>query len=84
MGKGMSYHQIPLALPAYVHGIQKIIVLQIICKMSPTLPQIIKSCGMENDHDTFKSTLSRFNTTLHSVRCQIDSFFVTHSLFVNL
>lgn len=56
---------------------------QFICKMSPTLPQIIKSCGMENDLDTFKSTLSRFNTTLHSVRGQIDSFFVTHGLFLN-
>lgn len=55
-----------------------------ICKMSPTLPQIIKSLGMENDHDTFKSTLSRYNTTLHAVRCQIDNFFVSHSLFLNL
>lgn len=51
--------------------------------MSPTLPQIIKSLEMENDLETFKSTLASFNTTLHSVRCQIDSFFVAHNLFID-
>ncbi|CAH0720708.1 unnamed protein product, partial [Brenthis ino] len=46
----------------------------IICKMSPTLPQIIKSLEMESDLETFKSTLASFNTTLHSFCTKVLNF----------
>ncbi|XP_072943539.1 glycolipid transfer protein [Epargyreus clarus] len=46
----------------------------IICKMSPTFPQITKSLEVENEIKSFESILTNFNVTLHLVRCKIDDF----------
>ncbi|CAG5012521.1 unnamed protein product [Parnassius apollo] len=54
-----------------------------ICKMSPTLPQILKAFEVEDNIKAFESKLSNFNVTLHLVRCKIDNFFRDHNLFNN-
>nr|UAX26440.1 glycolipid transfer protein [Galleria mellonella] len=51
-----------------------------ICKMSPTLPQILKSLDVD-DVKSFETKLLHFNITLHLVRCKIDNFFKDHNMF---
>ncbi|XP_050345057.1 glycolipid transfer protein [Nymphalis io] len=54
----------------------------LICKMSPTLPQILKSFEVENDVSGFETRLTTFNKTLHIVRLKIDDFFKDQNMFV--
>ncbi|XP_039746894.1 glycolipid transfer protein [Pararge aegeria] len=51
----------------------------LICKMSPTLPQIMESFEVENN-EAFEARLVSFNTTLYSVRRKIDDFFKEHNM----
>ncbi|XP_045784815.1 glycolipid transfer protein isoform X1 [Maniola jurtina] len=51
----------------------------LICKMSPTLPQIMKSFEIENS-DAFEMRLISFNATLNPVRSKIDDFFKEHNM----
>ncbi|XP_013182092.1 PREDICTED: glycolipid transfer protein [Papilio xuthus] len=53
------------------------------CRMAPTLPQIIKSFEVENNINIFESKLSIFNEALHLVRWEIDKFFENNNLFTN-
>lgn len=53
------------------------------CKMAPTLPQILKSFEIENNINAFESRLSNFNEALHLVRWEIDKFFENNNLFTN-
>ncbi|XP_026494909.2 glycolipid transfer protein [Vanessa tameamea] len=54
----------------------------LICKMSPTLPQILKSLEVEHDISGFETRLTSFNKTLHIVRSKIDTFFKDQNMFV--
>ncbi|XP_047528006.1 glycolipid transfer protein [Vanessa atalanta] len=54
----------------------------LICKMSPTLPQILKSLEVEDDISGFETRLTSFNKTLHIVRSKIDTFFKDQNMFV--
>lgn len=47
--------------------------------MSPTLPQVMKSFGVD-DIQAFERKLASFNITLHLVRCKIDDFFKDNNL----
>ncbi|VVC92466.1 unnamed protein product [Leptidea sinapis] len=51
----------------------------VICKLSPSYTQILKSFGSENDLEAFEAHLSKFNSTLHQVRSKIDEFFVDNN-----
>ncbi|XP_068629832.1 glycolipid transfer protein [Battus philenor] len=53
------------------------------CKMSPTMPQILKSFQVDNNVKGFEARLSNFNETIHLVRCEIDNFFNNNNLFYN-
>ncbi|XP_045542702.1 glycolipid transfer protein [Papilio machaon] len=53
------------------------------CKMAPTLPQILKSFEVENNINVFESKLAIFNEALHLVRWEIDKFFEDNNLFTN-
>ncbi|XP_030024743.1 glycolipid transfer protein [Manduca sexta] len=52
----------------------------VICKMRPTLPQVMK-CFEVEDVKIFQIKLASFNITLHLVRCKIDDFFRDNNLF---
>ncbi|XP_028172633.1 glycolipid transfer protein [Ostrinia furnacalis] len=52
-----------------------------ICKMSPSLLQLLKSLEVDSDMKTFETKLVQFNITLHLNRCKIDDFFKDHQLF---
>ncbi|XP_026742873.1 glycolipid transfer protein [Trichoplusia ni] len=52
-----------------------------ICKMSPSLPQIMKSFEIENKVKEFEMKLEKFNIALNLVRCKIDEFFRDNNLF---
>lgn len=54
---------------------------QIICKMSPTLPQILKSFEAEQNLKQFEQDLATFNIKLHIIRCKIDDFFKELNIF---
>lgn len=54
---------------------------QLICKMSPSLLQILKAFEVEDDLKLFETSLVKFNITLHLNRCKIDDFFKDHQLF---
>ncbi|XP_059054235.1 glycolipid transfer protein [Achroia grisella] len=58
-------------------------IFALICKMSPTLPQIMKSLDVD-DVKSFETKLLNFNITLHLVRCKIDDFFKDHNMFVEV
>ncbi|XP_023950381.1 glycolipid transfer protein isoform X2 [Bicyclus anynana] len=51
----------------------------LICKVSPTLPQIMKSFEVENN-EAFETRLVSFHTTLKSVRSKIDDFIQNHNI----
>ncbi|KAL0841947.1 hypothetical protein ABMA28_014175 [Loxostege sticticalis] len=53
----------------------------LICKMSPSLLQILKAFEVEDDLKLFETSLVKFNITLHLNRCKIDDFFKDHQLF---
>ncbi|CAH0701902.1 unnamed protein product [Spodoptera exigua] len=58
-------------------------IFSFICKMSPTLPQVIKSFEMDNDMKGFETKIESFQKTLHLVRHKIDEFFTENNLFTD-
>lgn len=55
---------------------------QLICKMSPTFPQITKSLEVNDDMKSFETILTNFNVTLNLTRCKIDDFMSDNNLDV--
>ncbi|KAL4714071.1 hypothetical protein ACJJTC_008425 [Scirpophaga incertulas] len=53
----------------------------LICRMSPSLPQIMKYLEVDNDVDAFKSRLADYNMKLHVVRCKIEDFYLQNNFF---
>ncbi|CAH0692454.1 unnamed protein product [Chilo suppressalis] len=53
----------------------------LICKMSPTYSQIMKSLEVDKDVRGFELRLTSFNNKLHLVRYKIDDCFKEHNLF---
>ncbi|XP_075969407.1 glycolipid transfer protein-like [Anticarsia gemmatalis] len=48
----------------------------IICKMSPNMPQIMRSLNVnQNNVKEFETSLESFSISLHLVRCKTDDFF---------
>ncbi|XP_049866662.1 glycolipid transfer protein [Pectinophora gossypiella] len=52
-----------------------------ICKMAPTLRQMLKAIEAEGDLKIFTETLTTYNIKLHLIRCKIDDFVKENSLF---
>ncbi|CAK1552150.1 unnamed protein product [Leptosia nina] len=61
-------------------AVQKL--FMVICRLSPTFPQILTSLGLENV-EQFETKMTHFNESLHTVRCSIDTFYVENSLFLD-
>ncbi|XP_038215524.1 glycolipid transfer protein [Zerene cesonia] len=53
----------------------------VICKMSPTFPQIITSLGLESV-ESFENKMATFTSSLQVVRLAIDNFFKDNGLFL--
>ncbi|XP_063620214.1 glycolipid transfer protein [Cydia splendana] len=57
-------------------------IFALICRLAPTLHQLLKSFGVDtNNVASFKTRLTSFNITLHLVRCKIDDFYKDNNLF---
>ncbi|XP_047988672.1 glycolipid transfer protein [Leguminivora glycinivorella] len=57
-------------------------IFALICRLAPTLRQMLKSFGVDtNNIGQFKTRLTSFNITLHLVRCKIDDFYKDKKLF---
>ncbi|XP_045490972.1 glycolipid transfer protein [Colias croceus] len=55
----------------------------VICKMSPTFPQIIASLGLASV-ESFETKMATFTSSLHVVRSEIDNFFKDSGLFLEV
>ncbi|GBP71127.1 Glycolipid transfer protein [Eumeta japonica] len=53
----------------------------LISRMSPSLPQILKSLEVDQDLVAFESQLTTLNVKLHIIRCKIDDYFKDNNLF---
>lgn len=56
-------------------------IFNFICKMSPDLPDVIKSFEMEGNLKLFETKVESLHTALHLVRCKIDDFFKDNNIF---
>ncbi|XP_013198142.1 glycolipid transfer protein-like [Amyelois transitella] len=56
-------------------------IFAVICKMSPTLPQLMKSLDVGDDIKPFETKINNFIVTIHLVRCKIDDFFKDNDIF---
>ncbi|KAJ8725548.1 hypothetical protein PYW08_003731 [Mythimna loreyi] len=52
-----------------------------ICKMSPTLPDVIKAFEMEDNLKLFGTKVENLHAAIHEVRCKIDDFFKENNIF---
>ncbi|KAG7307189.1 hypothetical protein JYU34_007342 [Plutella xylostella] len=57
-------------------------IFHLLCKMFSTLPVFLKQFNIENI-DEFGNYLVQYNNALHSVRCQIDNYFISNHLFLD-
>ncbi|XP_053625387.1 glycolipid transfer protein [Plodia interpunctella] len=53
----------------------------VICKMSPSLPQMMKSLDVCDDINAFETKINNFKVTIHLNRCKIDDFFNDNDIF---